>query len=243
MTLSCISNHIGGPLIGTTLWTGVPFRDVLAEAGPAPDARFVRIKSAGRLRRGDRPRPGRRAIPASSSAYDWDRQPLTRQHGFPLRVFIPDLYGMKQPKWITQHHADGRVEPRLLGGAELGPDGRGQDDLGHRHGGDQVAADARTDRPSCPSAASRTRGRRASPRSRSRSTTVPGSRRELRQPLSDLTWVLWRYDWPFSAGTHTLTVRAFDGQGRPQVTEQAPSAQGTAATGLFSEQRTIEPSP
>ncbi len=62
---------------------------------------------------------------------------------------------------------------------------------------------------------------------------------ELRQPLSDLTWVLWRYDWPFDPGTHTLTVRAFDGQGRPQEAEQSPSAQGTAATGLFSEQRTV----
>ena len=46
VTLSCISNMLGGPLIGTTLWTGVPLRDVLAQAGPAAGARYARIRSA-----------------------------------------------------------------------------------------------------------------------------------------------------------------------------------------------------
>ena len=64
---------------------------------------------------------------------------------------------------------------------------------------------------------------------------------ELREPLSKLTWVIWRYDWPFSAGTHRLAVRAYDGQGRLQVTEETVSQTGTAVTGLYSEQRTILP--
>ena len=46
VTLSCISNMLGGPLIGTTLWTGVPLRDVLARAGPTAEARWAHIWSA-----------------------------------------------------------------------------------------------------------------------------------------------------------------------------------------------------
>ena len=69
----------------------------------------------------------------------------------------------------------------------------------------------------------------------------PWQSAELREPLSELTWVIWRYDWPFSAGTHRLAVRAYDGQGRLQVTEETVSQTGTAVTGLYTEQRTILP--
>jgi hypothetical protein len=53
--------------------------------------------------------------------------------------------------------------------------------------------------------------------------------------------VIWRYDWPFTAGTHFLAVRAYDGQGRLQVTEETVSPVGTAVTGLYKEYRTIDP--
>ncbi len=100
MTLSCISNMLGGPLIGTTLWTGVPLRDVLAQAGPTTDARWVHITSMDDfdeeveldLVEND---------PRITLTYAWDRQPLPAIHGFPLRICIPDRYGMKQPKWIS----------------------------------------------------------------------------------------------------------------------------------------------
>ncbi|MGZ4964962.1 MAG: molybdopterin-dependent oxidoreductase, partial [Limisphaerales bacterium] len=57
----------------------------------------------------------------------------------------------------------------------------------------------------------------------------------LRAPLSDLTWVIWRYDWPFQSGKHTFTVRCFDGHGTPQSETQAPP-EPSGATGLHSKQ-------
>ena len=43
--------------------------------------------------------------------YAWDGVPLPMEHGFPLRIYIPDLYGMKQPKWIESIEATDRWEP------------------------------------------------------------------------------------------------------------------------------------
>ena len=55
----------------------------------------------------------------------------------------------------------------------------------------------------------------------------------LRTPLSHLTWVIWRYEWPFQHGNHTFTVRCWDGQGVPQIVAQAPP-EPNGATGLYS---------
>ena len=100
VTLACISNPLGGPLISTTLWTGVPFREVLAQAGPASGARYVSIESAdGYHEEVDLGLVN--SDPRIMLVYAWDGEPLPAEHGFPLRIFIPDRYGMKQPKWIT----------------------------------------------------------------------------------------------------------------------------------------------
>jgi hypothetical protein len=53
----------------------------------------------------------------------------------------------------------------------------------------------------------------------------------LRTPLSQLTWVIWRYDWPFQPGKHTLTVRCYDGSGTLQIATPSPAAPD-GATGL-----------
>jgi hypothetical protein len=45
---------------------------------------------------------------------------------------------------------------------------------------------------------------------------------ELRTPLSGQTWVVWRYDWPMQKGKHTFTVRCFEGNGAPQIVQEAP---------------------
>jgi hypothetical protein len=45
--------------------------------------------------------------------------------------------------------------------------------------------------------------------------------------------VIWRYDWPFQKGRHTFTVRCYDGEGAPQIVEEAPPAP-SGASGLHS---------
>jgi hypothetical protein len=53
----------------------------------------------------------------------------------------------------------------------------------------------------------------------------------LRPPLSELTWVLWRYDWPLEPGEHSFAVRAVDGDGVAQIEEKSP-VHPSGATGL-----------
>jgi DMSO/TMAO reductase YedYZ molybdopterin-dependent catalytic subunit len=238
-TLSCISNVIGGPLIGTTLWTGVPLRDVLARAAPKAGARFARFTSAD-----DYDEEMDLALvnsdPRIILAYEWDRQPLTRLHGYPLRVFIPDRYGMKQPKWITRITLTGESAAGYWVRRNWDPVA----EVKMTSVIDTVAVSSPLTRDGgtfIPMGGIAYSGAKGVARVEVQIDDGPWQAAELRQPLSELTWVVWRFDWLFTPGTHKLTVRAFDSQGRPQETEQRPSTQGVAATGLFSEQRKIEP--
>jgi hypothetical protein len=61
----------------------------------------------------------------------------------------------------------------------------------------------------------------------------PWQEASLRTPLSELTWIIWRYDWPFQSGEHTFTVRCNEGNGTPQLTARAP-VRPDGATGLHS---------
>src|SRR6476659_1410199 len=110
ITLSCISNPVGGDLIGTTRWTGVSLQRLLPELGLLPEATHLRIDAADgffeyvsleTLRSDER----------CQLCYAWDGLPLTREHGFPLRIYLPDRFGMKQPKWITSLRAVSNWEP------------------------------------------------------------------------------------------------------------------------------------
>ena len=175
ITLECISNPVGGPLIGTTLWSGPSLRDVLATAQPGPGANYAHMLS----------QDGFDEVVALSTvrsdqrvilAYDWNGQPLPTSHGFPLRVYIPDLYGMKQPKWIT----DIVLVPDFIPGYWVR---RGWDKQAVRRTTSVIDTVATSDLQkrrrsdlSCRSAASPTPARAASRRSRSRSTAGRGSR-------------------------------------------------------------------
>ena len=110
ITLSCISNTVGGDLIGTTRWSGVSLQQLLPDLSLQPNATHLKIQSADGFFevvaldaiRGD----GRVML-----TYAWDGLPLPEQHGFPLRIYIPDRYGMKQPKWIESIEATDHWEP------------------------------------------------------------------------------------------------------------------------------------
>ena len=110
ITLSCISNTVGGDLTGTTRWSGVSLQQLLPDLGLQPNATYLKIHSADGFFevvaldaiRGD----GRVML-----TYAWDGLPLPEKHGFPLRIYIPDRYGMKQPKWIESIEATDHWEP------------------------------------------------------------------------------------------------------------------------------------
>ncbi|MFB6202117.1 MAG: molybdopterin-dependent oxidoreductase [Halorhabdus sp.] len=101
VTMVCISNSVGGDLISTTDWVGVPMRALLEDAGVTDAARDVVT----------------RADDGYTEALPWevirdrediliaigmDGQTLPREHGFPARLLIPGRYGMKSTKWVTE---------------------------------------------------------------------------------------------------------------------------------------------
>jgi DMSO/TMAO reductase YedYZ molybdopterin-dependent catalytic subunit len=241
VTLSCISNMLGGPFIGTTLWTGVPLRDLLADAGPASGARYAHIKSAdGFYEEVDLELVD--SDPRILLTYAWDGQPLPREHGFPLRIFIPDRYGMKQPKWVTGI----TLTEESIPGYWVA---RGWDEKAEVKTTsviDTVAVKSlliRGGQTFVPVGGIAYSGAKGISKVEIQIDDGPWEAAELRAPLSALTWVIWRYDWPFSEGTHRLTVRAYDGQGRLQETGETVSHTGSAVTGLYSELATIPPMP
>jgi DMSO/TMAO reductase YedYZ molybdopterin-dependent catalytic subunit len=110
ITLSCISNTVGGDLTGTTRWSGVSLQQVLPELGLHAMATHLKIHSADGFYEVvalDTIREDGRVM----LAYAWDGLPLPENHGFPLRIYIPDRYGMKQPKWIESIEAIDHWEP------------------------------------------------------------------------------------------------------------------------------------
>ena len=238
VTLSCISNIVGGPFIGTTLWTGVPFRDVLAQARPGAGARYAHIKSVdGFDEKVDLELVN--SDPRIILAYAWDRQPLPLAHGFPLRIYIPDRYGMKQPRWITSVTLTADSTPGYW--VADGWDERAE--IKTTSVIDTVATKSlvtRDGRTYVPIGGIAHAGAKGVSKVEIQIDDNPWEAAELRKPLSKLTWVIWRYDWPFTEGTHRLAVRAYDGQGRVQET-QDHEAFPSGATGIYTEQRTIEP--
>ena len=219
VTLSCISNRIGGDLIGTTRWTGVPLADVLARAGVRPEATHLRISSADGfyemvaldLVRDD---------PRLMLTYAWDGIPLLHEHGYPLRLYIPDRYGMKQPKWITEIEATDRDEDGfwVVRGWDREARVRATAVI------DVVASELSYTRQGVmlvPLGGIAYAGARGISAVEVRVDDGPWQTAQLRQPLSDTTWVVWRYEWPFAAGRHTFTVRCREGDGTPQIEEKA----------------------
>ena len=232
ITLSCISNPVAGDLIGTTRWTGVSLQRLVPAFGLKPQATHLRFGSADGFFE-TVPLDAVRRDARVMLAYAWDGVPLPAQHGFPLRIYIPDVYGMKQPKWIVSiealdHHEDGFWVVR-------GWDRRAR--MKATSVIDTVAVEAiATDahgQTLVPMGGIAHAGARGISRVEVRLDNGPWSAAQLRQPLSDLTWVLWRYDMPFQPGEHTFTVRCYDGDGMPQITAVAPP-HPSGASGIHS---------
>ena len=102
-TLSCISNIVGGSLISTAVFKGVPLRDLLDRAGLPPSAREIRFSSADGYTESIQVDVA--MDPSTIVAYLINDEPLPKEHGFPARVVMSGRYGVKNPKWLT------RIEP------------------------------------------------------------------------------------------------------------------------------------
>jgi DMSO/TMAO reductase YedYZ molybdopterin-dependent catalytic subunit len=222
VTLSCVSNEVGGDLVGTARWTGVRLDALLGRAGVRPEAGQVVGRAVDGWTAGfpiEVLRDGRDAIVAVAM----NGEPLPARHGFPARLVVPGLYGyVSATKWLaeieltTWEGFDGYWVPR--GWAKQGPvktqsriDVPGRD--GRVAAGRVVVAGV---------AWAPTRGIARV------EIEVDGTgdwrRAETSTPLSDDAWVQWRTVVELPPGPHRLRVRATDGAGRTQPPGPVPPA-------------------
>ena len=226
VTLSCISNPVGGDLIGNARWTGLRLRDLLEDLGLKPEAKQLRIVAGDGFY--ETVEMADLMDPRTLLVYGMNGVSLPAEHGFPLRILIPNRYGMKQPKWIASITA---IEGEGSGywvdrgwSKEARPQIVSVIDVIAR---DQ-AAEGRV-----PVGGIAWAGDRGIAKVEMQIDGGAWEPALLLPPLGPLTWVQWRYDWPASPGRHSLRVRAIDGTGALQI-EQSTGAHPDGATGYHS---------
>jgi DMSO/TMAO reductase YedYZ molybdopterin-dependent catalytic subunit len=229
ITLECISNELGGDLTSASLWTGVPFKDILAEAGLKPSVKEIAITSVDGFYE---------SVPLNEAmddrtllVYEMNGEPLPTAHGFPLRIYIPNHYGMKQPKWISRMEAINKEGPGYWVDRGWSPTAIVQTTSVI----DNVAVDQKDAQSNTvPVGGIAYAGARGISKVEVQVDNGPWEKAELRTPpLSPLTWVQWRYDWKATPGRHDIKVRAYDGQGQLQITNNNPTYPD-GATGIYS---------
>jgi DMSO/TMAO reductase YedYZ molybdopterin-dependent catalytic subunit len=99
-TLECVSNKIGGDLISTALWKGIRLKDLLTRAKVKLGAKYIAFRCSDGYDVGIPLEKG--LMDGTILAYDMNLAPLTAKHGYPVRAIVPGLYGMMNPKWITE---------------------------------------------------------------------------------------------------------------------------------------------
>ena len=221
VTLSCVSNKVGGGLVGNALWTGVYLKDLLNLAGVESGADQIIARSTDDWTAGiptEIAFDGRDAL----LAIGMNREVLPADHGFPARLVVPGLYGyVSATKWIkeleltTWDAFDGYWVPR--GWAKEAP----------------IKTQSRIDRPRNNArieAGEYTLGGVAwSPTNGIERVEVqvddgPWTEAELSAPLSNDAWLQWMLPTEMAAGEHQVRVRATDRTGYTQSEDEVPPA-------------------
>ncbi|MGO1183506.1 MAG: molybdopterin-dependent oxidoreductase [Micrococcaceae bacterium] len=102
ITLTCVSNPVGGDLLGSGTWTGVPLRSLLARARPHAEADMVLSHSVDGFT-ASTPLEAMTDERAALVAVGYNGEPLTAEHGYPVRLIVPGLYGfVSATKWVTR---------------------------------------------------------------------------------------------------------------------------------------------
>ena len=226
VTLECISNDVGGDLMSTGKFTGIPLRDLLTMAEPRTGAAAVNFRARDGYTE-SLPLSVVMSSPEIMVVHQLDDAPLPDAHGYPARMLIPGRYGMKGPKWL-----DAIEVAASEGGGFWEQQGWDSQAV--------VRTTARFDSPSDGAVVRRaavelagvafagTRGVQLVEWSSDGGHSW--SQADIKQPLSPLTWVQWRTTWtPDAEGVYTLMVRAHDGNGDTQPAQQAASFPSGAA--------------
>ena len=222
VTIACVSNEVGGGLVGNALWSGVRLKELLDRAGISSEATQIVGRAVDGFTVGF---PTAWAIADDREplvAVAMNGEPLPANHGFPARLIVPGLYGyVSATKWLAEIELttldafDAYWVP--LGWAKEAP----------------ILTQSRIDVPR--------NGARLAPGTIAVAGVAWAPDRgigsvevqvdeegwqpaELSAPISDATWVQYVHRWEATAGEHLLRVRATDGTGEVQTDRRTPPA-------------------
>jgi DMSO/TMAO reductase YedYZ molybdopterin-dependent catalytic subunit len=217
ITMTCVSYEIGGDLVDTSVWRGIRLRDLLDEAGVHADADQVVGRSVDGYTCG---------FPVEA-AYDRDAmvvvgmngEPLPPEHGFPLRLITPGIYGyVGATKWL------GEIELTRFDTFEQYWVPRGYDAQAPIKTMSRIDTPQGLDR--MPPGETMIAGvawaqTRGIERVEVQIDEADWQEATLAEAVSDVLWVQWTYRWEATPGRHTIRVRATDGTGETQTEERA----------------------
>ncbi len=217
VTLACVSNPVGGDLIGNAKWLGYPIKDLLEEAGVHPDADMVLSSSVDNFTAGTPLQvlmDGRDAM----LAIGMNDEPLPVSHGFPARLVVPGLYGyVSATKWVTD------LEVTRFDRAKAYWTKRGWSERG------PIKTECRIDTPTGSSDLSAghifVAGVAWAQHRGIKGVEVQVDDGEWKQArladdFSIDTWRQWVYEWDATPGQHVLRARATDNTGETQTSDE-----------------------
>lgn len=227
VTLACVSNEVGGNLIGNAAWLGYPLRNLLRRARPRAGSDMVLSTSQDGWSAGT---PLDVLLDENTDALlavGMNGQPLPLEHGFPARMVVPGLYGyVSATKWVTELKVT-RFADEIGYWTDKGWSARGP-----------VKTESRIDKPR--------QGASVAPGDTviagvawSQHTGIEGvqvridggdwQQARLAETVSADTWRQWVLPWRAERGGHTITVRATDKNGVTQTSTEAPPAPNGAS--------------
>jgi hypothetical protein len=213
-TLECISNVVGGDLMGTALWTGVRLADLIQLAGPLPGVADAQLSAHDDYVESV---PIDRALKRDTLlAFEMNGELLTESHGSPARLLVPGIFGMKNVKWL--------IQVSLVGDDVKGYwQHRGWSDVAEYKTMSRIdtpkrgASVAVGEETVAGVAFAGERGIRRVEVSFDDGTSWTDA--TFKEPLSPYTWVLWIASWRAAHGASTIFVRATDATGAVQASE------------------------
>ncbi|WP_332644470.1 molybdopterin-dependent oxidoreductase [Aeromicrobium sp.] len=216
ITLCCVSNPVGGDLIGNATWSGVPIKDLLEEVGVQAGADALLSTSADGWNCGtplEALMDGRDAL----LALTMNGEPLPVAHGFPVRQVVPGLYGyVSATKWVTDWEVtrfqDFSAYWTQRGWGPLGP----------------IKTQARIDLPRGSAEAGKVMVAGVAWQQQVGISSVevrvdggPWQKATLAKVPNLDTWVQWTWQWDAEPGEHTIEARATNSEGEPQTSKIA----------------------
>lgn len=236
VTLTCVSNPVGGNLAGNAKWLGLPIREVLKRAKPKDGADMVLSTSIDGFS-ASTPLEVLQDDRDAMLAIGMNGEPLPLEHGYPVRMVVPGLYGfVSATKWVVDlevtRFADSKAYWTERGWSERGP----------------IKTMARVDVPKSfakvpagkvavgGTAWAQTRGITKVEIQIDNADWVEAT---LSTEASLVTWRQWSYEWDATPGPHYIKVRATDGTGEVQ-TEQRADPVPDGASGWQSVMVTVE---